>query len=215
MPHYVPVMLNLEGRRCVIVGGGGVAERKAFALRESGAELVIISPSVTAGLRNLVQEGKASWHERGFQEGDLNGAFLVYAATDLPDINDAVAREADQRGIPVNHAGEGRKGSFITPSIVRRGDLVVSVSTSGAGPSVARSLSREIDERFGKDYEAYMEFLKFSRSVIKAQVSDAELRAKLLKSLADMDTLTAIREGRFRLWSEKEILAWINGHREE
>lgn len=215
MPHYVPVMLNLEGRRCVIIGGGAVAERKTLSLRDSGAELVIISPSVTSGLRNLAEQGRVSWLERGYQAGDLKGAFLVYAATDRPDINEAVVQEANDWGIPVNHAGDGSKGSFITPSTVRRGDLVVSVSTSGAGPSVSRALSREIDERFGSDYEIYIEFLKFSRSVVKEQVSDVKLRAKLLKSLADMDALTAIREGRFRPWSEQELLAWINGHREE
>lgn len=215
MTYYVPVMLNLEGRRCVVVGGGPVAERKAAALAEAGAKTVIISPAVTEGLRERVRAGTVDWVEREFGAGDLAGAFLAIAATDLPGVNAAVAAEAGELGIPVNDAGDGARGSFINPSVLRRGGLVVAVSTSGAGPSAARELCREIDERFGQDYEQYIDFLSSARAFIKSYVTDSGARKLLFRRLAETDILTSIREGSFRPWSEAAMIAWIDKHRRD
>lgn len=215
MTHYVPVMLKLEGRRCVIIGGGPVAERKAASLIEAGAVVVVVAPDATNRLQSDQSAGRLIWEMRNYREGDLDGAFLAYAATDQPDINEAVVREAEQLGIPVNHTGDGSKGSFITPSIVRRGGLILAVSTSGAGPGASRMLSREIDERYGSEYEIYVDFLSFARSVVKGRVQDAGFRAKLYKLLAEMDILASIREGRFHPWSKEELDAWIDQQREE
>ncbi|MEF2968005.1 NAD(P)-dependent oxidoreductase [Paenibacillus sp. M1] len=209
LPYYVPVMLNLNGRRCVIVGGGAVAERKAVSLIEAGAEVVMICPAVTTGLQRLHAEKRIVWERRPYENGDLRGAFLVYAATDRPEVNDAVIKEAADHGIPANHAGEGSRGSFITPSVMRRGSLIVAVSASGAGPGATRELCREIEESFGDDYETYIDFLSFARSGIKARVQDKQLRARLFRALSELDILASIREGRFRPWSEDELIAWM------
>ncbi|RCX19852.1 precorrin-2 dehydrogenase/sirohydrochlorin ferrochelatase [Fontibacillus phaseoli] len=215
MTHYVPLMMNLEERRCVIVGGGTVAERKVASLIEAGAEVTLISPTATNRLQGFHSEGRMDWIQRGYQAGDLAGAFLAYAATDRQGINDEVVLEAEGLGIPVNHAGDGSRGSFITPSIVRRGGLILAVSTSGAGPGASRALSREIMERYGDDYETYVDFLSFVRTAVKRRVQDRQMRARLYKSLAEMDILSSIREGRFQPWNEAEVIAWMDSYREE
>lgn len=215
MAQYIPVMLNLEKRRCVIIGGGAVAERKALPLLDAGADVLVISPAVTEVLKKLSADGRITWSRRSYQAGDLKGAFLAFAATDQPVINEAVLMEAEALGIPVNHTADGSRGSFITPSFVRRGGLVVAVSTSGAGPSVSRALSHEIDLHYGEDYERYVDFLSFARTIVKKRVQDAKLRARLFKALTEMDILTEIRNGSFRPWSEEELTSWIEGYREE
>lgn len=215
MTYYVPLMMNLENRRCVIVGGGSVAERKTASLIDAGAELVLISPEATSPLEQWIAEGRLTWERRGYREGDLKGAFIVFAATDQAEVNDAVTAEAHALGIPVNHAGEGGKGSFISPSVVRRGGLVLCVSTSGTGPLVAKKLSRDLDAHFGEDYETYVEFLSTARKMIKEREPDAHRRAVLFKALAEMDVLASIREGRFQAWNENKWIAWMDEYREE
>lgn len=146
---------------------------------------------------------------REYREGDLKGAFLVFAATDSRQVNDSIVKEAEMLGIPVNDTADGARGSFITPSVVRRGKLVIGVSTSGAGPAAARELCREIDRRFGDTYERYVEFLSLVRTRVKQQVEDKERRKRLLARLGELDILPSIRQGGFTPWSEAEIAAWI------
>lgn len=215
IPHYIPLMLNCTGRRCVVVGGGQIAERKVTALLAASAETVVISPSLTSYLASCFEKGQVHWKKRTYQEGDLKGAFIVYAATDDNQVNQAVVLEAESLGLPVNDTSDGARGSFITPASIRRGGLIVAVSSSGAGPVVSRGLCREIDAMFGEHYEAYIDFLSKIRMRIKERVPDRERRQLLFKALADLDILTQIREERFRSWSEEEIAAWIAAYQEE
>ncbi|WP_059040926.1 precorrin-2 dehydrogenase/sirohydrochlorin ferrochelatase family protein [Paenibacillus rubinfantis] len=216
MPYYVPVLLNLAGRRCVVIGGGTVAERKATMLAEAGAVTVVVSPAITEGLLRLHHEREqVVWIEREYRQGDLAGAFLAFAATDRPEVNAAVTTEAEAEGIPLNDAGEGARGSMITPGVLRRGDLVVAVSTSGAGPTAARQLIREIDEHFGEDYEQYINYLSSARAFIKERITDPGKRKNLFRRLAETDILTLIREGSFRPWSEAAMIAWVEEQTEE
>ncbi len=216
MPYYVPVLLNLTGRRCVVIGGGPVAERKAMMLVAAGAETVVVSPAITAGLLRLLKEQRQGvWIEREYRQGDLAGAFLAFAATDRTEVNAAVAAEAEAEGIPMNDAGDGTRGSMITPGVLRRGGLVVAVSTSGAGPAAAREMIREIDQHFGEDYEQYIDFLSSMRAFIKERVSDPGRRKRLFRRLAESDILTSIRGGGFHRWNEAAMIAWIEEQTEE
>jgi precorrin-2 dehydrogenase/sirohydrochlorin ferrochelatase len=215
MPHYVPVMMNCEGRRLIIVGGGLVAERKVSSLLGAEATIVVISHELSPWLQSCFEDGLITWLERGYMEGDLEGAALVFAATDQAIVNEAVVVEATKLGIPVNHAGDGKRGTFITPSSVRRGKLIIAVSSSGAGPIVATNLCREIEKQYGAEYETYIDFLSSVRMVIKHRVSDISERHYLFKLLAEMDVLTDIRNGKFHFWSEEEITSWITEYRRE
>lgn len=216
MPYYVPVLLNLAGRRCVVIGGGPVAERKATMLADAGAETVVVSPNVTDGLLRLLHEHhRVVWIQREYRHGDLAGVFLAYAATDRPEVNAEVAAEAEAEGIPMNDAGDGARGSMITPGVLRRGGLVVAVSTSGAGPAAARELIREIDEHFGEDYEQYIDFLSSTRAYIKERISDPSRRKCLFRRLAETDIMSLIRGGSFQPWNEAAMMAWIEEQTEE
>ena len=138
--------LALEGRRCVVVGGGAVAERKVGTLLECGAPVVIVATRAGDGLRKAAAEGRLTLHERPYGRGDLAGARLAFAATNDPTVNAAVVAEARADGIPVNSVDAPDSGDFIVPATLRRGDVTLAISTGGRGPSFARHLRDELAE---------------------------------------------------------------------
>jgi precorrin-2 dehydrogenase/sirohydrochlorin ferrochelatase len=154
-----PIFLNLDGKRCVVVGGGAVANRKARKLLQARAEVVAISPEVKPELESVATEV----HRRPYREGDLEGASLVFAATNRREVNAAVTREARGRGIPVNVADEPSEGDFALPSVLRRGQLQVAVSTGGASPTLARRVRNELESAFGSEWAGVVEALGRAR----------------------------------------------------
>ena len=154
-----PIFLNLDGKRCVVVGGGEVANRKARKLLQARARVVVISPEVKPELESTAVEV----HRRPYKEGDLEGAFLVFAATDRRTVNAAVSQEARERGIPVNVADEPSDGDFALPSTLRRGHLQVAVSTGGASPTLARRIRQELEDAFGFEWAGVVEELSRAR----------------------------------------------------
>jgi precorrin-2 dehydrogenase/sirohydrochlorin ferrochelatase len=154
-----PIFLNLNGRRCVVVGGGEVANRKARKLLQARAEVVVISPKVKPELESVATEVR----RRPYGEGDLEGAFLVFAATDSREVNAAVAWEARERSIPVNVADEPSEGDFALPSTLRRGQLQVAVSTGGASPTLARRIRYELEDAFGSEWAGVVDELSRAR----------------------------------------------------
>lgn len=197
-------MLNIEGRRCVIIGGGSVAERKISGLLEAGAVVLVVSPSLTAHLQELADAGKIEWARREAKEEDLDGAVLVFAATDRPAINAQVAQAARTRGIHVNIADEGACGDFLVPAVLRRGDLVVTASASGAAPALASRILHEMALRYGPEYDEYVKSLKTIRTIVKSEVKDLSERRKLLSAAVTED---ALEEWRSASWlNDKEKL---------
>jgi len=154
-----PIFLNLDGKRCVVIGGGAVANRKARKLLQARAEVVAISPEVKPELESMATEVR----RRPYREGDLEGAFLVFAATNHREVNAAVTREARGRGIPVNVADEPSEGDFALPSVLRRGQLQVAVSTGGASPTLARRVRYELESAFGSEWAGVVEELGRAR----------------------------------------------------
>jgi precorrin-2 dehydrogenase / sirohydrochlorin ferrochelatase len=143
----------------VVVGGGEVANRKARKLLQARAKVVVISPEVKPELAGVAAEVR----RRTYREGDLESAFLVFAATDAREVNAAVAREARERGIPVNVADEPSEGDFALPSTLRRGRLQVAVSTGGASPTLARRIRRELESVLGSEWAGVVEELGRAR----------------------------------------------------
>ena len=154
-----PIFLNLDGKRCVVVGGGAVANRKARKILQARAEVVAISPEVKPELESVATEV----HRRPYREGDLEGASLVFAATNRREVNAAVTREARGRGIPVNVADVPSEGDFALPSVLRRGQLQVAVSTGGASPTLARRVRYELESAFGSEWAGVVEELDRAR----------------------------------------------------
>lgn len=215
MAGYLPVMLDVSGQKIVVIGGGAVAERKVQSLLEAGAAVAVISPALTAVLSGLAGEGRIQWVARGYKYGDVSGAFLVYAASSDPAVNEAAAAEAKALGQPVNVASHAEAGNFITPGVLRRGRLTVAISTSGAGPSAAAEITAQLAEVLGEEYEPYLDFLHMMRSEIKRLEVSAEVRRRLLRRLGQLDVLNQLRQGTFIEWTPETAQAWIAANREE
>ena len=144
MTTYYPVYLNLRGRRCVIVGGGNVAEGKISRLLDSGAEVCVVSPDATPGIRGFVADGFVHWEQRPYREGDLEGAFIAIAATNVREVNRRIFEEAEERGVMLNAVDDPPNCSFIAPSIVQRGPVTLAISTGGVSPALARKLRESL-----------------------------------------------------------------------
>jgi precorrin-2 dehydrogenase/sirohydrochlorin ferrochelatase len=173
-----PIFLDLSGRRCVVVGGGEVANRKARKLLQARARVVVISPKIQPELESIAVEV----HRRPYKEGDLEGAYLAFAATDSREANAAVAREARERGVPVNVADKPFEGDFALPSTLRRGRLQIAVSTGGASPTLARRIKNELEEAFGPEWAGIVEELHAARR--NGQETDERLEEEVSRCLS-------------------------------
>ncbi|HKN41048.1 MAG TPA: NAD(P)-dependent oxidoreductase, partial [Acidimicrobiia bacterium] len=136
MPFAFPLALEVTGRRCVVVGGGAVAEGKVRALLDAGAAVVVVAGDVTAGLAELARRGEVERIERGYRRGDLAGALLVFTTGDRAQ-NAAVFAETESEGVLCNAHQDSAHCHFASPTVTRRGDLMVAVSTGGRAPTVA------------------------------------------------------------------------------
>lgn len=211
MKHPYPVMLNVEGCRCLVIGGGKVAERKIVALAKAGADVTVISPDVTDELAGMAARGEVVLLRKTFEPGDLasgvsDGAtrcMLAIAATDQTEVNRRIHREAQRLGIPVNVVDEPQISSFIVPSVVRRGKLVIAVSTGGASPSASRKIAKELEAAYGDEYEIYLDFLGDVRVKIQSLVEDKRARQRMFKQMLEWDALGRIRSGTFGIWKDE------------
>lgn len=140
MPEYYPVYLNLAGKRCVIFGGGRIAQGKIGALRQAGAIITVISPDATPGIRRAADEGAVDWIVRKYQPGDLEGSFIAVAATNVWYVNREIFEEAERLGVLLNVVDDPDLCSFIAPSIVKRDPVTLAISTGGASPALARKI---------------------------------------------------------------------------
>ena len=145
MPAYYPVFLDIRDRRCVVIGGGDIGEEKVVRLLDYGAKVVVVSPEINDTLGDAVDSDRLTWVQRGYQPGDLEGAFIAIVAdtSDRP-INQAVYDEAKDRNVPLNVADVTHLCTWIAPAIVRRGEVIVAASTGGASPALARKLREEL-----------------------------------------------------------------------
>jgi precorrin-2 dehydrogenase/sirohydrochlorin ferrochelatase len=159
MPFRYPVALELAGRRCVVTGGGAEAERKARALLEAEADVVVIAPTVTDGLGDLIRRGELTHVARPYGRGDLAGAFLVIAADADRAVRAAVFAEAEAERVLCNAVDDTEHCHFAVPSIVRRGELLIAISTGGRAPALAKRLRRRLTAELGWEWEALVDVL--------------------------------------------------------
>ena len=192
---YYPVFLDVRDRSCVVVGGGKVAERKAVALFDAGADLTVVSPELTPHLRELADKGKITYHPKTFNEQDLAGAYLVIAATNDALVNDAVARTCRKNDILVNVATSPDEGTFIVPSLVERGDLLIAISTCGDSPALARRVREELERTYGPEYGVFLEKMALLRRRLLQDVPNEADRRKVFQALVDADILYLLRAG--------------------
>jgi precorrin-2 dehydrogenase/sirohydrochlorin ferrochelatase len=193
---YYPAYLDLRERPCVVIGGGAVAERKTLALLEAGADVTIISPTLTPKLHELSDSGKITHLQKQYDEQDLSGEFLVIAATPSLEVNTLVARTCRKRHTLVNVAVPPEESSFIVPSVVERGDLMIAISTSGASPALAKKIRQDVEQRYGSEYGLFLEKMSAIRKRVQDEVPDEKKRRQVFQEIVDSDVLDLIRQGK-------------------
>ena len=169
MPEYYPVYLNLTGKRCVILGGGTIAQGKLAALRDAGADITLISPQCTDGIRRAAQRGHITLVQREYRPGDLEDAFIAVAATNVWHVNRQIYEEAEERGVLLNVVDDPDQCTFIAPSIVRRDPITLAISTGGASPALARKMRETLSEDKVLQWAELADVLARARKVIKEQ----------------------------------------------
>jgi len=195
MPRYYPLMVDLAGRKCLVAGGGAVAERKASILLSFGADVVVVSPELSPGLKKLADEGKLKHLPRGYRREDLEGTFLAIGATDDREINGQLARDARAGGVWANVVDSPQDCNFIVPSIVTRGDLLIAISTGGKSPALAKKIRQEMEEIYGEEYAELLEILGELRAQVLREVQDPVLRQGILEGVVNSNLLERIRAG--------------------
>jgi precorrin-2 dehydrogenase/sirohydrochlorin ferrochelatase len=189
-----PAILLLDGRLAVVIGGGHIAERKVRTLRDAGAKVRLVADAVTPALRDLAEAGELGLVERRYARGDLAGAVVVVAATDDEEVNRSVYADATEAGIPVNVVDNTALCTFIAPSIIRRGDLVVAISTGGAAPALAVRIRERLEQEFGDEYARFLELTAQLREEVKVP-GDQDERAKAWYRVIDSDVMDLVRAG--------------------
>lgn len=195
MPYY-PVNLDLRNRKCVVVGGGAVAERKVQSLLGFGAAVLVVSPALTPRLSELAAAGRIDHIEAEYHAEPLDDAFLVIGATDDRETNKRISLDAQGRGILVNIVDDRELSTFFVPASVRRGDLVISVSTSANSPAMARRLREELESRYGPEYGQLADLLGKLRDEVKARYADTAERNRAFVRILDSDALRLLAEGK-------------------
>lgn len=199
---FYPIVLELTGRPCLVVGGGAVAERKVDALLETGARVTVVSPAATPGLERRAREGRIRLVARAWEGRDLAGHPLVFVATDDVAVNAEVAGEARRRGVWLNAADDPAHCDFILPSVLRRGALTVAVSTGGASPALARAIREELEAYFTEDYSVLARLAGDARRELRRRGDTAG--ADAWRRALDPALRRLVAEGR-----EDEARGWL------
>jgi len=195
MGRYYPLMVDLTGRRCLVVGGGVVAERKVRALLEAGGEVLVVSPALTPGLEALKREGRIVHLARPYQPGDLAGSFLVFGATDDHRVNRRLADEAKAAGVLANMGDSPTSGTFLAPAVLTRGDLVIAISTGGGSPALAKKLRQRLEQTIGPEYEAYLTALRLLRERARRAIADPRARQAVFRRAVESDLFERAARG--------------------
>jgi precorrin-2 dehydrogenase/sirohydrochlorin ferrochelatase len=192
VPDYFPAFLDLRGRRCLVVGGGPIGERKVRDLLACGADVVVVSPALTDTLAELAAAGTVRHRARRFLKTDARGCALVVAATGQPAIDDAVVHAARRHRALVNVVDRPAACDFIVPSVLRRGALQIAVSTGGRSPALAREIRKQLETTFGPEYAELVEHVGAARASARASSQTAAARLAAGEQLA-VAALAAMR----------------------
>lgn len=208
-----PLMVDLTGKKAVIVGGGKVAEKRTRVLVESGASVTIISPTITEGLQELIEDSTTEWKQKHFDSRDVQHTYLVVIATDDDETNERIRESCDHVPL-VNVASKAERGNLHFPAHLSRGKLSVAVSTNGASPMLTSRIKEELERTYDEAYEAYVDFLYECRQLIKRKGFAPEEKRFILQALLD-DTFFD-RGKQQALWNKMnrtneggEICEWI------
>ena len=191
---YYPVNLNMTNTRCVVVGGGDIAERKVERLLECGAQVTVVSKSLTPVLKARKKTGQMDHIDIDYEDQALDGAFMVIGATDRNDVNERISKDAMARGLLVNIVDDPDRCNFILPSLVQQGDLSIAISTGGKSPALAKKLRKELEKQYAPEYQTLLVIMGILRKRILAGDQRAADNKAVFEDLVHSDILQAIRE---------------------
>jgi precorrin-2 dehydrogenase/sirohydrochlorin ferrochelatase len=194
--RYYPIQLNIQNRPCLVVGGGSVGTRKVDTLLKCGADVTVVSREVSARVAELATAGNIVLKNRDYRSSDLDGKVLVIGATDNERLNRRISRDAQSRQVPCNIVDRPAVCSFILPSIVQRGDLMITISTSGKSPALAKHLRKRLEREFGDEYARMLTLMGAVRRKLLRQEHAPEAHKPLFEALIEADLVTMIRDRR-------------------
>lgn len=202
---YYPAILDLVGRKALVVGAGKVGEGKIRGLLNGGATVKVVSLEATPQVQQWGKKGSIELELRHYEDADLEGCFVVIAATERTETNEQVYAGAERRNMLCNVVDVPRLCNFILPSIMRRGDLAIAVSTAGASPALARKIRLELEDRYGEGYDVALELLGSLREELKARYPDPRHRKILFERIVYSDFMDMVHTG-----ETDKLEAWID-----
>ena len=192
---FYPIFVQLKEKKVVVVGGGNVAHRKVLALLECGAAIHLAGRELVTELEQMVQRREIHFLGKEFEEGFLDRAFMIIAATDDKDLNHHISRCAREKGVLVNAVDQPPDCDFIVPSILRRGDLQIAISTSGKSPALARKIRKGLETKFGQEYETFLAMMGRMRKEILSLGLPQEENSRIFQKIIDADLLENFSDG--------------------
>jgi precorrin-2 dehydrogenase/sirohydrochlorin ferrochelatase len=193
VPELFPMFLKLEGKRCLVVGAGRIAESKIESLARCGARVRVVAPQATEMVREAARAGTITWEQRRFRSSDLTGIFLVVAGTSSPELHERIFRLAQRAHILCNVVDEPGRCDFYYPAVVRRGPLQIAVSTGGRAPSLAQRLRHELESHFPAEYGEWTEELGRARNAVMAETHSMEERKERMAKLTSAQAFDEFR----------------------
>jgi precorrin-2 dehydrogenase/sirohydrochlorin ferrochelatase len=204
-PFYI-ACLRLEGRNCLVVGGGEIGLEKVEGVLACNGDVTLVAPEANAALEALAAEGSITWEQRPYESADLEGKFMAIAATNDTDVNISVYEDAERRAMLVNVVDVPSLCNFILPAIVRTGPLAIAISTAGASPALAKRIKAEISEGFGEPYARLAVILNDARGWAKGNLPTYQDRKQFFEGIVngEPDPIELIRDGR-----DRDVIALI------
>lgn len=193
-----PMNVNLEGRRCIVLGGGAVALRKILTLLEAKAEVLLISPDAGEKLKSLALTGKIVWQKQCFHAGELPKGFLFICATNDEKVNRQAVKEAKEMGMLVNAPAQPELSDFTVPASLRRGRLLLTVSTEQLSPACAKWIRESLEREFPDSFADWLEFLADLRDDMKRQLPHSRERERFWREVLDEDILALVKQGELK-----------------
>jgi precorrin-2 dehydrogenase/sirohydrochlorin ferrochelatase len=191
--RYYPVNLDIRNRKCLVVGGGDVGTRKAVTLLDCGALVTVVSINAGEKLLTLAESGLVELKRRPYAGADLDGMFLVICATDDEELNRQVSRDAGKYNMLCNIADRPEACNFILPALVKRGDLVIAVSTSGKSPAFAKKIRKDLEKQYGIEYADFLKLMGAIRKKLLSDSHEPEAHKPLFEEIINKDIVQLIK----------------------
>jgi precorrin-2 dehydrogenase/sirohydrochlorin ferrochelatase len=210
MKKYYPIMLDIDGKPCVVIGGGKVAQRKVESLLDCGGVVTVIAPEMTDELRNLGQNGKIMMIFREYRTGDLKDFDLAYVATDNHQVNESCLKEARQEKVLLNVVDQPAMCDFIVPASIQRGDLTITVSTNGKSPMLSKKIREDLECIYGEEYTIFLEVMGELRQLVLIEWENIHHRREFFEKIVYSDVLDRYKKGEIQDLKQYILKAYFN-----